>query len=154
MARFTFAAITLAAIPAPLLAGDGLEMFDAVAGQCLTADVGEGGRDTHCFSALFGGRHLRDVHHVTIDGKVVYRGETTYSRDGDKVTFTYINSLGGGGRGEAHAVRDGIAITGSMRANPEAGAQSMNSHWTLHQTGGYDVSDGSGRPVHYLPDTK
>lgn len=81
--------------------------------------------DTHCFDAVYGGQHIRDRHEVT-GGQGVYRGETVYSRDGQVVSYTYWNSLGGVSRGsmkgagekldfgvEHHRTKDGrdIAIT-------------------------------------------
>ena len=44
---------------------------------------------------------MRDRHVVTVAGKSVYEGETIYSAKGPKVIFTYWNSIGGLGTGEA-----------------------------------------------------
>ena len=148
----TAVAIALTAIPSPALAGESLSMFATLVGKCFTAGVGEGARDRHCFTALFGGKHLRDSHRVLLGGKVVYRGETTYSLDGGTVRFLYINSLGGSGHGEARAISGGIAFTGTMHAEPGAQPQSMASTWALLSGGGYAASDGKGKPVLYRPD--
>ena len=150
----TAVAIAVAAIPAPALAGESLNMFAALLGKCFTASVGEGARDRHCFTPLFGGKHLRDSHRVLIGGKIVYRGETTYSLDSGTVSFLYINSLGGSGHGEARQISGGIAFTGTMHAEPGAQPQSRVSTWALLAGGGYEASDGKGKPVHYRPDLR
>lgn len=147
-------ALALSGTSATALGRESLGMFAPLVGKCFTADVGEGGRDRHCFTALFGGKHVRDSHRVLIGGKVVYRGETTYSVDGSTVSFLYVNSMGGSGRGEAHKTGSTIAFTGTMRAEPGAAQQSMASTWSLLGSGGYEASDGRGTPVRYRPEGK
>ncbi|PLK24371.1 hypothetical protein [Novosphingobium sp. TH158] len=140
----------------PALAADGppdqsLAMFDRLAGKCFVASIGPGASDTHCFEKVFGGKHVRDRHVVTIDGKAAYRGETIYSHAAAEVEFTYINSLGGVGQGKARATASGIDFTGSMRAAPANDPQSMDSKWLWQPSGGYQASDSAGKPVTFRP---
>lgn len=67
-------------------------------GHCWEGKFESGETDTHCFEAVYDGQHVRDRHQVT-GGKGVYRGETIYSREGQAVSYTYWNSLGGVSRG-------------------------------------------------------
>lgn len=144
------------ALSVPAMAGAGpatgapsqqsLTMFDRLLGRCYIASVGPNSTDRHCFEGIYGRKHVRDRHSVTVDGKVVYAGETIYSRDGDTVVFTYFNTLGGVGHGKASATPGGISFTGSMRGTPNGAVQSMNSNWRW-QAGGYAASDGKGADV-------
>lgn len=97
--------LLLAAFAAgPLPAADygALAPFESLAGHCWRGEIEKTGAvDTHCFTWVYDGKHLRDVHVVRGSGPD-YRGESVYSVDaatGD-VVFRYWNSLGGtsGGR--------------------------------------------------------
>lgn len=138
----------MAATEAP--AQQSLTMFDRVVCRCFIASVGPYSTDRHCFEGIYGRKHVRDRHSVTIDGKVVYAGETIYSRDGDAIVFTYFNTLGGVGHGKAAATPSGISFTGSMRGSPSGAVQSMDSTWRW-QAGGYAAGDGKGADVVFKP---
>ena len=115
---------------------------------CWTAQIAAQTRDIHCFTAVFGGAHVRDVHRVEQRGKVVYRGETIYSRSGDAVVFTYFNSLGGSGQGTARPSTDGIDFSLVMRATAASAPADYPSHWRWTANGYDTVSDGGGT-VHF-----
>ena len=132
----------------PALARDSLKAFQPVLGKCYAGDVGSGARDTHCFTAMYGGKHVRDTHRIVMQGRVIYRGETVYSIEGGDITFHYVNSLGGIGRGTAQAVPKGLSFGGSMRSDPGAAEQSMDNDWRWRPDG-YEVADGRGKPVIY-----
>lgn len=156
LSRRTLAAPCARLVPAlacllaasPLLADNGLKLLQPVSGKCFVAEVGSGAHDTHCFTPVFGGKHLRDTHRVVLQGKVIYRGETVYSSEGGELRFHYINSLGGAGRGSAQASSTGISFVGAMRSDGEAASQPMNSEWRW-TADGYEVADGRGKPVTY-----
>lgn len=149
------ALICVLALPAlPAYAAEKLDIFAPVIGKCFVADVGGGGRDRHCFEPVFGGKHVRDSHQIILDGKIAYRGETIYSRDGETIVFTYWNSLGGVGHGQAAGASNGIAFTGAMRAEPSSREQAMDSRWTWSASGGYDVGVSGSKSVHYTRLTK
>jgi hypothetical protein len=74
-----------------------LAPFGFLAGHCWRGEFQDSNStDTHCYTWVYGGKHLRDVHVVSGDGPD-YRGETIYSVDGASgdVIFRYWNSLGG-----------------------------------------------------------
>ena len=119
-----------------------LTIFATLLGHCWQAQLSPRDIDTHCFTDMWNGAHVRDAHVVTHAGKEVYSGETIYSFDGQAVIFTYYNSLGGVGAGTARAADKSIAFDGSMRAGPTSKPQPIKSQWRLGSDG-YDViSDG------------
>jgi hypothetical protein len=65
-------------------------------GSCWSARFPNGAEDTHCFSGVYDGHFIRDVHVVTGD-KRPYGGETLYHWDAKAkvVRYTYWTSLGG-----------------------------------------------------------
>lgn len=76
-----------------------LAALDPWVGHCWVAEITPDTTDRHCFTAVYGGAHVRDAHDVVKNGKTVYSGETLYSVEGGKIVFTYWNSLGGVMRG-------------------------------------------------------
>lgn len=119
-----------------------LAIFASLLGHCWQAELTPQDVDTHCFTGMWNGAHVRDAHVVTHDGKPVYSGETIYSFDGEAVIFTYYNSLGGLGTGTAKLDGKGIAFDGSMRGSPGSKPQPITLEWRLTDDA-YDVlSDG------------
>jgi hypothetical protein len=106
--------------------GEGLRPLAFLVGHCWRGEFADSKKvDTHCFEAVYGGKHIRDRHEVT-GGKDVYRGETIYSWNAKlgQVEYTYWNSLGGVSRGtmipkdglldfgnETYVLSDGKTIT-------------------------------------------
>jgi hypothetical protein len=85
------------AASAPAAEESPLQAFGFLAGYCWSGEYADTGAvDTHCYTWVYGGKHLRDVHVVKGDGPD-YEGETIYSVDGvtGGVIFRYWNSLGG-----------------------------------------------------------
>ena len=130
------------ALPAASLS-PGLAPLERLAGWCWTGEMAPGVTDTHCFTAVFGGQHLRDVHRVEHDGKVIYQGETLYSREGDAISFTYINALGGVGHGTAEPVEGGLRFSMPMRGSPAEATQTILSRWDWRE-GGYQAVRSEG----------
>ncbi len=120
----------------------------ALAGQCFVGDVAPGTRDEHCFSSVYEGQHVRDVHRVTRDGRTVYQGETIYSIEGDAIIFTYWSSIGGIGRGTAKLGVADWQFAMTMRARPTAPPQPFTTRWTWSGTDRYSVTGGPA-PVTY-----
>ena len=112
--------------------------FNRFVGACWTAAFSATTTDRHCFTRVIGGTHVRDTHEVSEGGRVVYSGETTYSLDGDGVVFTYLNSLGGVGRGVVTQAGEKLRFIGSMRASPDKPEQKIDSEWKM-TADGYDV---------------
>src|SRR5439155_17344253 len=91
-----------AAAAQPALAAPPLQPLALLVGHCWTGPApGNAGIDKHCFDSIYGGQHVRDRHSVIANGEEVYAGESIYSAKGVQVIFTYWNSLGGLGTGEA-----------------------------------------------------
>jgi hypothetical protein len=115
-------------------------------GHCWTgAAPGGAGVDQHCFEPVYGGQHVRDRHVVTVDGKPVYEGETVYSAEGGRLTFTYWNSIGGLGRGSVVVAGDMLRFSGTIHARPSASDAPFAVTWRK-LAGSYEVSDGDGAP--------
>jgi hypothetical protein len=76
-------------------------------GSCWAGRHPNGATDTHCFSAVYKGQFIRDVHELT-GGPRPYAGETLYHWDArDKVVrYTYWNSSGGVSTGTMHVEGD------------------------------------------------
>ena len=130
--------VFLAAAAQPLL-----EPWSALVGHCWAGPAPGGGIDTHCFESVYGGQHIRDRHSVTVDGRVVYSGETIYSAAGAKIIFTYWNSLGGLGTGEAVISGPKWSFSGTIHATAAGEEQPMNAVWIV-SADGYAVEDKPG----------
>ena len=145
-----------------LAASPHLSVFEPVIGGCWRAEFSATVTDTHCFEPIFGGAHVRDRHEVRQNGRTVYAGETIYSDDGGKLVFTYVNSLGGVGRGTVNALPSGLQFAGSMRASPARAPEAINSEWRFTGHSSYEVRSisniaGSPTPVltfRRIPDSK
>ncbi len=101
-----FALIPIAAIAAPAPA---LQPMSFLAGACWKGAMPDGkSTDEHCFSWVYEGRYLRDVHTVHAEGRPDYMGETVYYPDPStgKVNYLYFENSGGIGRGTAELQAD------------------------------------------------
>jgi hypothetical protein len=139
------AALVLAVAPVGM-AEPALQPFSVLVGHCWTGPApGNQGTDKHCFENVYGGQHVRDRHSVTVNGREVYAGETIYSAHGDKVMFTYWNSLGGLGTGIATFAGDDWRFSGMIHATAASAEQLMTAAWKIGP-GGYDVTEGTEPP--------
>ena len=120
----------------------------ALAGHCFSGDVAKDASDLHCFTSVYDGAHVRDVHRVKSGGRVVYQGETLYSVEHGAVVFTYLTSLGGIGRGTASLAPRVWRFTGTMRAGPSAAETPITTVWRWRGAQRYAVSGGPA-PVTY-----
>jgi hypothetical protein len=101
-------AIQAATAPPALVAE--LRPFAPLVGSCWRASFPDGqATDTHCYTAMFGGRYIRDVH-VVEGGPAPYSGETIYRWDPQarRVRFDYYASDGGYASGFADPTPTGI----------------------------------------------
>lgn len=120
-----------------------LEPWSALVGHCWEGPAPGKGTDVHCFESVYGGQHIRDRHAVTVDGRVVYSGETLYSVSGGKVVLTYWNSLGGLGTAEAKVDGPKWSFDGTIHATPTGKEQPMRAVWIVGRDG-YVVEDAPG----------
>jgi hypothetical protein len=124
------AAPAAAAVAAPL---EGLAPMAFLAGHCWKGTFADGKQtDEHCFTWLYDGKALRDVHTVRAPGRPDYVGETTYYWDSaqKRVEFLYVENMGGVSRGtmvpsegtltfpSADYVADGKTMTYRVRWTP------------------------------------
>jgi hypothetical protein len=103
--------------------------FEFLAGYCWSGEFpGTAAVDTHCFSWVYGGKHLRDVHVVKSEGPD-YRGETIYSVDGSTgdVIFRYWNSLGGVSDGRMVFENGAIVSAGEEYVGEDGKARTFRS---------------------------
>ena len=130
----------------------GLAPLDRYSGHCWSAPLSKDAVDRHCFTPVFDGKHLRDVHIVTSGGRPVYSGETIFSVEAGRIVFTYWNSLGGVGRGTLSLSGEDLAFVLVMRATPDAAPRTVDSSWRRTATG-YDVISG-GDVRHFTLDDR
>lgn len=135
--------IVTALMAAAALAQPMLEPWSALVDHCWEGPAPGKGTDVHCFESVYGGQHIRDRHSVTVDGRVVYSGETIYSVSGPKVVLTYWNSLGGLGTAEANIEGSKWSFDGTIHATPSGKEQPMRAVWIVGSDG-YAVQDGPG----------
>jgi hypothetical protein len=132
---------------ATALAQPSLTPLAPLLGHCWSGPAPQGpGIDTHCFESFLNGRHVRDRHEVVVDGKTVYAGESVYSDEGGKLSFTYWNSFGGIGHGTATASGESITFSGETRPAAGAPPEPSNAVWRLNGAG-YDVIWPGGKTV-------
>ena len=136
----------IALLAAASLAQAPLQPWSALVGHCFAGPAPvAGGIDKHCFESVYGGQHIRDRHVVTEKGRAVYEGESLYSAKGSQVIFTYWNSLGGLGTGEAVVTGDSWKFTGTIHATASSAEQPMTAIWTMVPDG-YRVVEGKEPP--------
>jgi len=127
-----------------------LSAFAPFLDGCWRTELGVTVSDVHCFEPMYGVAHVRDRHEVRDASNVVYAGETIYSVDGPALVFTYVNSIGGVGRGKVGLGGKMLRFTGSMRASPGMLEQPIDSEWRLIDTDHYEVRSlvptKSGKP--------
>jgi hypothetical protein len=120
-----------------------LAPWSYLVGHCWVGPAPENaGQDKHCFESVFGGQHVRDRHVVVSAGRAIYAGESIYSAQGPKVVFTYWNSLGGVGTGDAVFQSNEWRFSGSIRPTSSSAEQPMSAAWRKVD-GGYEVREGS-----------
>jgi len=110
LAAIAAAIVSQAAAPAaPALAAE-LQPLAFLVGSCWRATFPNSTRtDTHCYSAMLGGRYIRDVH-VVEGAPAPYAGETIYSWDprARRIRYDYYASDGGTSGGFADPTATGI----------------------------------------------
>lgn len=121
-------AASLSAADEPPALRQELEPLAFLVGHCWRGSFASGETDTHCFEPVYDGQHVRDRHEVAgPDG--IYRGETLYSRDGETVTFTYWNSLGGVSRGAMRPLGDRLDFGDETYRDPGGREIALSTHW-------------------------
>ena len=110
MLALTITALTLQAPAPPPALVAGLQPLAPLVGSCWRATFPNSTRtDTHCYTAMLGGRYVRDVH-VVDGGSAPYSGESIYRWDPQarRIRYDYYASDGGYSGGFADPVATGI----------------------------------------------
>ena len=95
--------------PAPALAAE-LRPLAFLVGSCWRATFPNGAStDTHCYTAMLGGRYIRDVH-IVEGGPGPYGGESIYRWDPQarRIRYDYYASDGGYSSGFADPTATGV----------------------------------------------
>jgi hypothetical protein len=137
--------LLLAALLAPLAAAaahdPALEPLAFLAGHCWKGTFPDGKQsDEHCFSWLYGGKFLRDVHTVRAAGRPDYVGESTYFFDSaaKRLEYLYIENKGGLSRGLVST--EGEALVFPPTAFTSDGkTQRYRARWQRSGEGAYEV---------------
>ena len=129
-----------ATAPPPLSFSEGLQPLAFLVGHCWAGEFADSKAvDTHCFEAVYGGKHIRDRHEV-VGGKDVYRGETVYSWNAKlgQVEYTYWNSLGGVSRGTMTPTDDLLDFGNETYVGSDGKTMTIATAWRPG-TGSYEV---------------
>ena len=118
-----------------------LEPLARVAGSCWRGTFSDGRQtDTHCFTAIYGGAFVRDVH-VVENGPGPYSGETLYRWDDEagRIVFDYYASDGAHSDGIARAAANGIVFPQQAHRGPGGATTMIRSAWTFDGPDAYVV---------------
>jgi hypothetical protein len=106
-----------------------LQPLDFLVGSCWAGDFPKGmGRDTHCFTPVYGGKFVRDTH-VLRSKQPDYGGETVYAWDPAQkhIVFWYWSSDGDIDQGTVEPVADGLNFPERHLTKPQELV--MRTHW-------------------------
>jgi hypothetical protein len=121
-------------------AANPLQPMAFLAGHCYKGTVRGNDMDEHCFSWMYGGRALRDVHTVKTPGQPDYVGETTYYYDSaaKKIEYLYVENAGGIMRGTVEP-GDGAIVFPATTYVAGGQAMTLRVRWTLQGTDAYEA---------------
>ena len=118
-----------------------LEPMAYLAGHCWKGAFPDGKQtDEHCFTWIYGGKALRDVHTVRAPGRPDYVGETTYYLDPatHRVEFLYVENLGGVSRGTMQAEGTTLVFPATQYA-AEGQSMTYRARWTRVDDAAYEA---------------
>ncbi|HST37458.1 MAG TPA: hypothetical protein VLK25_12615, partial [Allosphingosinicella sp.] len=125
------AAIALAVQPGPS-ATSRLEPLAFVVGSCWRGAFPGGAQtDTHCFTPVYGGAFVRDLH-VVEGAPQPYSGETLYRWDtaAGGIEFDYYASDGSHSSGAARPAANGLVFPEQTHRSPDGSETFIRSSWT------------------------
>jgi copper(I)-binding protein len=118
-----------------------LQPLARVVGSCWRGTFPDGRQtDTHCFTAIYGGAFVRDVH-VVENAPGPYSGETLYRWDGEagQIVYDYYASDGSHSDGSASAAPNGVAFPQQAHRGPGGATTMIRSSWTFDGPDAYVV---------------
>jgi hypothetical protein len=147
------------AAPPPALVPE-LQPLAFMVGSCWRASFPNStNTDTHCYTAMLGGRYVRDVHVVA--GGPPYSGETIYRWDPQarRIRYDYYASDGGHSSGSGTPTAAGVDFPDDQYVGPDGMAMTLRTVQTGDGSGYTRVSsmqqpDGSWREMFTLRFTR
>jgi|HubBroStandDraft_5_1064220.scaffolds.fasta_scaffold105346_2 hypothetical protein len=116
-----------------------------LAGGCWKGDLPRQGSlkqgDEHCFSWVYPGLFIRDLHRVrSSDGRPDYQGETIYYWDAksQQLQYLYVESDGGHSEGTVTSAGDALVFPATDYVD-DGKTQTYRSRWQRSGTDAYDV---------------
>jgi hypothetical protein len=113
-------------------------------GSCWRATFPNSARtDTHCYTAMLGGRYVRDLH-VVEGASAPYSGETIYRWDAAarRIRYDYYASDGGTSGGQADPTPTGIDFPEETYVGPDGQPMTLRNVLT-RLGGGYGMSSSA-----------
>lgn len=112
-----------------------------LAGHCWRGTFPDGKQtDEHCFSWIYGGKFLRDLHTVKGTEHEDSRGESIYfwNSSGKQLEYLYIESQGGFSRGSVATDQDALVFASASYVE-NGHTQTYRSRWQRLGAHAYDV---------------
>jgi hypothetical protein len=103
-----------------------------VVGACWRGTFPDGRRtDSHCFSPIYGGAFVRDMH-VVEGAPAPYSGETLYRWDAEqrRIVYDYYASDGSHSGGGVTPAANGLTFPEEAHRAPDASGTFIRSSWT------------------------
>jgi len=139
--RILFAALLAIPLAAGAEPAAGYQPLAFLAEHCWKGTFPDGKQtDEHCFSWIYGGRFLRDVHTVHGPSHPDFHGESIYfwNSGTGELEYLYIEDQGGVSRGIVGTAPDALVFPPTSYV--EAGkTQTYRSRWQRAGDGAYDV---------------
>ena len=133
--RPLLATLALAALAGPAVAAEPVDLlkpFAFLAGHCWKGTFADGKRtDEHCFSWMYEGRGLRDVHVVKAPGQADGAGETIYyvNSASHRVEYLYVENQGGFMRGSVEMLPEALLFPDTPYV-ADGETLTLRSRWT------------------------
>lgn len=118
-----------------------LEPLAFLLGSCWRGTFPDGRQtDTHCFTPMYGGAFVRDMH-VVENAPAPYSGETLYrwNAEAGGIEYDYYASDGSHSRGAARPALNGLTFPGEAHRAPDGGETQIRSSWTRDGSDAYVV---------------
>jgi hypothetical protein len=112
-----------------------------LAGHCWKGTLPDGKQtDEHCFSWIYGGKFLRDLHTVKGAGPEASLGESIYfwNSSDKQLEYLYIESQGGFSRGSVATDQDALVFPSASYVE-NGRTQTYRSRWQRIGGNAYDV---------------
>jgi hypothetical protein len=153
--------LAMQAVTPPSTLAHELQPLGFMVGSCWRATFPNStNSDTHCYTAMFGGRYVRDVH-VVAGGPPGYGGETIYRWDPQvrRIRYDYYASDGGHSSGSAMPTAAGMDFPDDQYLGPDGAAMTLRTVQAGDASGYTRVSsmrqpDGSWREMFTLHFTR